>query len=239
MLPAQGEGLFDELAASIEMDRLAFHEAILLAGANNWGQLSNFLIVDYDGEPAAATSAHLSNMGDVRPITAQQLMLLSKYLDLPPKRSKLLLQTSIMKFGAFGDTPHFRDPAEYVVEYAAVMPAFTGNQLSRYLFGAHIKRALDLGCKTLGTRALVGNDTALNAWQRLGLRYHSTVSADQAGGKSIGIHRLVLNLTDLPEGYEPGEPLPATLARMGSQRGLDSPEICGAAIAGPNTGPGI
>jgi GNAT superfamily N-acetyltransferase len=209
MLPAQGAGLFDDLAASIELDRLAFHEAVLLAGANNWGQLSDFIVVEYDGEPAAATSAHLSSMGDVRPITAKQLMLVSKYLDLPPERSKRLLQTSIMKFGAFGDTPHFRDPAEYVVEYAAVMPAFAGKQLSRYLFGAHIKRALDLGCRTLGTRALVGNDAALNAWQRLGLRYHSTVSADQAGAKSIGIQRLVLDLTDLPEGYEPGEPLPS------------------------------
>ncbi len=209
MLPAQGAGLFDELAASIEMDRLSFHEAILLAGANNWGQISNFIVVEHDGQPAGAASAHLSNMGDVRPITAPQLMLVAKALALAKDQSKRLLQTSIMKFGAFGDTPHFRDPAEYVVEYVAVLPQFAGLQLSRHLFGAHIKRALDLGCKTLGTRALVGNDSALNAWKRLGLSYHSTVAAEQAGVRSIGIQRLLLDLGDLPQDYEPGAPLPA------------------------------
>lgn len=208
MLPAQGQGLFDELAQAIGIDRTGFHEALLRAEASNWGQIRDFIIVEQDGRPAAAAGSHLSNLEDVRPITMGQVLSLSKQLELPQDAAKRLLQASISKFGVFGDTPHFRDPAEYVVEFAAVLPEFSGLRLSRHFFGAHVKRAVERGCKTLGTRALVGNHSALHAWERLGLRHHSTISAEQVGHGFVGIHRLTLDLTDLPDGYDPGAPLP-------------------------------
>jgi GNAT superfamily N-acetyltransferase len=208
MLPAQGQGLFDELAQALDMDRISFHEALLQAEASNWGQISDFIVVEHDGRPAGATASHLSNMDDVRPITMGQINLLAKHLELPADKARSLLQASISKSGAFGDTPHFRDPAEYVVEFAAVLPEFSGLGLSRYFFGAHVKRAMERGCKTLGTRALVGNQAALHAWEKLGLRHHSTIPADQIAGDFVGIHRFTLDLAGLPDGYMPGAPLP-------------------------------
>lgn len=208
MLPAQGQGLFDELAQAVEMDRIAFHEALLRAEANNWGQISAYIVAEHEGRPVGAASAHLSGMDDVRPITIAQITALAAYLELPPDRAKRLLQASISKFGAFGDTPHFRDPAEYIVEFGAILPEFSHLGPSRYLFGAHIKRAVELGYKTLGARALVGNDLAFRIWQRLGFYHDSTVSADQVGDGFIGIHRFTLDLTDLPTTYRLGDPLP-------------------------------
>ena len=207
MLPAQGVGLFDDLSDSISMDRIAFHEAMLVSGTSNWAQLDSFIVVELDGEPAAAAGAYDSTMPDVRPVTTSQIAALSKHLGLDREKSNALLRASIKKFGAFGDTPQFRDPGKYVVEYGAVMPEFSGHQLSRYFFGAHAKRALDLGHTTLGARALVGNNLALNTWEKMGIRHHSTLSPEQMGGSSVGIHRLVLDLANLPEGYEPGGPL--------------------------------
>ena len=207
MLPVQGRGLFDELAAVLEMERLDFHKAVLLAGASNWGQLEDYIIAEYKGQPASASSAHLSNMPDIRPMTMAQVQALSTYLGLPADKAKALLRAFIKKFGIFGDLPHLRHPAEYVLEYGGVMPEFEGRSLPGYVIGAHIKRAIEKGCKTLGIVTLVGNNLALSSFSRYGLVHHSTISADDVGGDFFGTHRLVLDLTNLPEGYEPGQPL--------------------------------
>jgi hypothetical protein len=207
MLPSQGHCVFDDLAAAINMDRLDFHEAILLAGASNWGQIEDFVVVEVDGTPGGVAAAFLSNLPDIRPITAAQVQSLSTYLGLSPEQSKVLLRAFIKKFGVFGDLPHLRHPADYVLEYAAVLPDYAGLRLSRYAFGVHIKRALELGCKTFGTTALVGNGLSVNAATRLGLSVHSTITAEEVGGGFPGIHRMILDLTDLPEGYVPGEPV--------------------------------
>lgn len=214
MLPVQGQGLFDEMSDAIGMDRLSFHEAALLARASNWGQLADAVVVEVDGEPGAASSAHLSNMPDIRPMTMAQVQSLSRHLGLSPEESKTLLRAYIGKFGAFGDLPHLRHPAEYVLEFGAALPHFAGLRLTKYVYGAHVKRALDRGCKTMGALALVGNNLSLNGAKRLGLNLHSTVTADDVGGGFIGMHRLVLDLTDLAEGYEPGEPLPPVYRRQ-------------------------
>jgi hypothetical protein len=213
MLPAQGQGLFDELAAAIGMDRISFHEAVLLSGANNWGQLSDYAIAECDGELAAGTSAHLSSMPDIRPITLEQLRLLSEHLGLSAQESKDLLRAYIKKFGAFGDLPHLRHPAEYVLEYGGVMPPFEGRQVPGHLIGHHVERAIARGCKTLGIVTLVGNNLALASFLRYGLAHHSTVTADDVGHGFVGTHRLVLDLTNLPEGYQPGRPLPRVRRR--------------------------
>lgn len=207
MLPSQGHGLFDDLSAAIEMDRLDFHEAMLLAGASNWGQIEDFVVIEVDGVLGGGSAAFLSNMPDIRPITMAQVQALSKHLNLSPEQSKVLLRAFIKKFGMFGDLPHLRHPAEYVLEYAAVLPEYSGLRLSRYAFGVHIKRALEMGCKTFGTRALVGNGLSVNAATRLGLYVHSTITAEEVGGDFPGMHRMVLDLTNLPEGYVPGEPV--------------------------------
>jgi hypothetical protein len=188
------------------MDRIRFHEAILLAGANNWGQLKDFIVVEYDGEPAAATSAHLSSMPDIRPITVAQVQALSDYLQLSPQKARALLHASIRKFGAFGDLPHLRHPAEYVLEFGAVMPQFEGKGATR-AFAAHITRALDAGCGTLGIQIMVGNDLPLKALERWGVYLHSTLTAEQVGHGFPGVRRLVLDLRALPSNYRPGAPL--------------------------------
>lgn len=207
MLPIQGRGLFDDLAAAIEMDRLSFHEAVLLAKASNWGQIEDFGIVEVDGVPGGACAAFLATKEDIRPITIAQVQALSTYLGLSSEKSKALVRASIKKFGMFGDLPHLRHPAEYVMEYGAALPEFQGLRLTRYFFGFHIERAVGMGYKTLGTRAFVGNNLSVNASTRMGLTLHSTISAEEVGGDFPGMHRLVLDLTNLPEGYELGQPL--------------------------------
>lgn len=207
MLPAQGRGLFDDLAAVAGMDRLSFHKAVLLSGASNWGQLDSYIIASVDGAPAAASAAYFSTMPDIRPMTTAQVQALSEQLGLSREKSKDMLRAYIKNFGAFGDLPHLRHPGEYVLEFGGVMPEFEGLRLPGYVIGAHVKRAIELGAKTLGIVVLVGNTLALSSFRRYGLYHHSTVEADNVGGGFLGTHRLVLDLTDLPEDYEPGQPL--------------------------------
>lgn len=207
MLPVQGQGLFDELSAVVAMDRLDFHKAVLLAGASNWGQIDDFVVVEVDGQPAGATGAYLSTMPDIRPMTMAQVQALSTYLDLPADKAKDLLRAFIKKFGMFGDLPHLRHPAEYVLEYGGVLPEHEGKRLPGHLIGGHVKRAIDKGCKTLGIVTLVGNTLALSSFLRYGLYHHSTIAPEAVGGGFPGTNRLVLDLTNLPEDYEPGQPM--------------------------------
>lgn len=194
MLPSGSRGLFDDLADVVGVDRLVFHEALLRVGANHWGPLDSFIILERGGEAVGAVAAFPSQQPDNRPITPSGLKRLAGHFGLDAAQEKLLLRTYIMKFGAFGSLPHLVHPAEYVLEYAALAPGYSGGRVFGHLLRAHAARAVSLGYRTLGLIALVGNEDAGVAWRNYGAELHSSIGPEAFKNTRPGLHRYVLDL---------------------------------------------
>ncbi len=198
MLPGVGHGVFDAPLESVGLAPIDFHEALIRMGSNNWGQLDSFFVIEVEGAgPVAAMGAFFSDMPDLRPLTAEGFKNVSEHLGWDKVAARDFWRKYISFFGLFGNAPQLAQPAEYVMEYAAVHPEFRGRGLLKpfsyaRLIAAHAGRARELGKKTLGGTAIFGNDAVTLALLKLGFREHSRFGSDFYGGAFPGLARYIL-----------------------------------------------
>ena len=195
MLPGVGRGIFDVALGESGVDPITFHEALLRTGANNWGQLESFLVVqDPQGRRAGATGAYLSSAQDLRPLTAEGLDRVSKFLNWPAATTRDFWKKYVSVFGLFGNAPQLAQPAEYVLEYSAVKPEFRGRGVYGILLEAHANKARALGFKTLGGTAMIGNETVFRSKLKFGFREHARFGSEYYGGVYPGLVRMIFDL---------------------------------------------
>lgn len=195
MLPGVGRGVFDSALESTGLTPLEFHEALLHAGASNWGQLADFVVLDLPDAPrAGAASAYRSALPDWRPLTGVGFKAVSERLGWSVEAGRDFWRRYVQAFGLFGQAPQLAQPADYVVEYVAVNPELRGRGLVRPLLDAHVERARAEGCATIGISAMYGNEAALRAYQKYGFREHARLGPERYGGAFPGMVRLILDL---------------------------------------------
>ncbi len=193
-MPIVGRGLFDEILEDLEVEPLTFIQAMLLTGASNWGQIESFLMVEEDGEPAGACAAFLSSNPDCRPITPQGLGLVTSRLAWSQDRSRNFWKKYVSRYGMFGDLPHLRHPAPYVLEYTGVKSEKRGQGLLHLLLDAHARRAREAGHRAMAVSAVIGNESALRGYTKFGFRFVSQLGPEKFGNKHPGMNRLIMDL---------------------------------------------
>jgi GNAT superfamily N-acetyltransferase len=192
MLPGVGRGAFDIALEPTGADPIDFHEALLRTGASHWGQVDSFFVIDGpDGSPGAAMGYFLSARPDRRPLTAEGFKRVSEHLGWPRLASGEFWRRYTRFFGLFGDAPQLAQPADYVLEYAAVRPELQRRGLYGRLTEAHAEQARAMGCRTLGGTAVFGNDKVLGALLKAGFREHARFGPEHYGGEFPGMIRLV------------------------------------------------
>jgi len=192
MLPGVGRGVFDSALAETGVDPIDFNEALLLAGASNWGQIEDFLVLDAPGAPrAGAAAAYLSDRSDRRPLTGQGFEAVAEQLAWPRETARSFWRSYVGSFGLFGDAPQLAQPAPYVLEYISVREALRRRGFCQLLLGAHLDRARALGHRQVAVSAMFGNEPALAAYLRAGFREHARLGAEAFGGAFPGMVRLV------------------------------------------------
>jgi GNAT superfamily N-acetyltransferase len=196
MRPGPGVGLFEAALDGTGTDSLSFHEAMLLAHANNWGQIENFLIIETeDGEAVGAMAAFRGDISDLRPLTGDGYKAVSDSLGWSQAVARLFWQKFVSFFGIFGNAAQLFQPAEYVIEYAAVCSKHRRKGLYTELLEAHVSRARTLGHSTLGGTAVYGNDAVWKAYERFGFREHSRFGPEYYRGAYPGMIRMVYDLS--------------------------------------------
>lgn len=214
MLPGVGRGLFDAALDGTGVDPVSFNEQLLLAGASNWGQLDDFLVVEAEGErQAGAAAAYDSSRPDKRPLTGEGFQKVSQRLGWDGAAARTFWTRYVRAFGLFGDAPQLAQPAAYVIEYVAVRQDLRGRGLAGRLLAAHIGRARAEGHRAVAVSAMYGNEPALRAYRRLGFQEHSRLAPEQFGGAFPGMIRLSLDLGG------PGEPLARDTAPAAAHNG--------------------
>lgn len=196
MLPGFGKGIFDSQLDGTGVTPLEFHEALLREGANNWGQLEDFLVVDDAvGRPAGAMGSFLSNQSDQRPLRPDGFEAVSHSLGWSPEVAKAFWMKYVAMFGLFGKAPNLFQPADYVLEYAAIREDMRGGaDLYGKLVLAHAARAREQGHKVIGVTAVHGNAWILRNFKKLGFRAHTTMGPERFRGKYPGLTRFVLDI---------------------------------------------
>ena len=191
-LAGVGRGLFDTALAGSGVAPIDFNEALLLAGASNWGQIEDFFVLE---AAAGAASAYLSDRSDRRPLTAEGFEAVVDRLRWPRDRARAFWRRYVRLFGLFGDAPALAQPARYVIEYVAVPAALRGRGYAQVLLDAHLRRARALGHGEVAVSAMLGNEPALRAYRRCGFREHDRLGPERFAGAFPGMVRLVRDLS--------------------------------------------
>ena len=195
MLPGVGKGAFDSQLEGTGVTPLEFHEALLREGANNWGQVEDFLIVeDPAGRPAGAMGSFLSNNGDQRPLRPEGFEAVANHLGWSPEAKKTFWKKYVSVFGLFSKSPNLVQPAAYVLEYAAVRKDMRGAGLYGKLVKAHAVRARKKGHSVVGGTAIFGNASVLRCFKKLGFRLHTVMGPERFRGLYPGLNRFVLDI---------------------------------------------
>lgn len=195
-LAGVGRGLFDPALAGSGVAPIDFNEALLLAGASNWGQIEDFFVLEAAAGPlAGAASAYLSDRSDRRPLTAEGFEAVVDRLGWPRDRAQAFWRSYVRLFGLFGDAPALAQPARYVIEYVAVPASFRGRGYAQILLDAHLRRARALGHGEVAVSAMLGNEPALRAYRRCGFREHDRLGPERFAGAFPGMVRLVRDLS--------------------------------------------
>ena len=195
MLPGVGRGVFDTALEPTGVDPITFNEHLLLAGASNWGQLEDFLVVEADGEPqAGAAAAYDASRPDRRPLTGEGFQRVVARLGWDRPTAMGFWGRYVRAFGMFGDAPQLAQPAPYVIEYVAVREALRGRGLAGLLLRAHVERARAAGHEAAAVSAMYGNKAALQAYLREGFVEYARLGPEVFGGAFPGMVRLRLDL---------------------------------------------
>ena len=193
VIPVVNRGPFDAALEGLDIDPVRFDEALILSGANHWGQLDSFIVLEEDGEAVGAAAAYPSRQPDMRPITPDGLNKVSEYLGWTPDQSRGFWRKYVAFFGLFPELPHLAQPADYVLEYVAIKEACRGRGLFLKLVEAHADRARKLGHKTLGISAVIGNDPAYRNYQKFA-KFHVRVGPEVYRNTFPGFDRFIMEL---------------------------------------------
>ncbi|MGD1904286.1 MAG: GNAT family N-acetyltransferase [Geitlerinemataceae cyanobacterium] len=163
-IPPREVSFFDDLLEGTDTDTLTFLDAAFRCHASLWGGVDDFVLLEIDGKIAAGCSVYLADAAtaskgafdlDRLPEVARQLGWNDTQVETFSKSYAVMFQSR----------PDFLVPqAEAIVETVAVFPEFRGRGLGHQLMQAARDRAVELGAKTLGIMAILGNDPALRLY---------------------------------------------------------------------------
>lgn len=141
-VPVVGHGLFDLVLEGLDIDPVSFNAALIRSGANHWGYLDTFVVLEKDGARAGACAAYLSADPDRRPITPAGVKLVCDFLGWDADKCRAFMKQYYGSFGIFPSLPQLFQPADYVLEYTGIEPEHRGQGLLQPIIDAHATRAL-------------------------------------------------------------------------------------------------
>ena len=144
-----------------------FLEAVLQTDASNWGVVEDFVIVECDGEPAAACAVFDAQADRDRqhPLRLDRLGQLAVRLAWPDAVVAAFRSTYEAEFQS-ANPDFFTPQAPAIIESVGVLPAFRGRGLGRRLMDAAFAAARGRGHAALGVMVIHGNEPARRLYER-------------------------------------------------------------------------
>lgn len=177
-LPPLNVCFWDEILVGTHTGALPFIEAMLRAEACNWGNASDFWVLEEQGKPVAAAAGYTPNPEDYCPLRLSRLGNIAADLGWTEAVAQTFRERYLQSWGGHC-RPVFLVPlAPWVVESVAVLPEARGRGLGKRV----VKAVLEEGRSQHHTHASImvinGNDVARRTYESLGFKPYQTFHAE-------------------------------------------------------------
>lgn len=192
-LPPLDYCFWDGVLADTGTATLQFIEAMLQAQASNWGNVADFLILEFQGNPVAAAAGY-KPQGDYRMLDLTKLAAIASILQWSATITAQFLDRYQQMFGPDPQPAYFAPSGDWIIEYVAVLPEARGKGLARILLEALLEKGRSHGCEFAGISIVNGNEMAAYLYEKLGFQRYQTFYADYFNGEFPGMTKFRYHL---------------------------------------------
>jgi GNAT superfamily N-acetyltransferase len=177
-LPPLNHCFWEDLLEGTGTTALEFIEAELRTDASNWGNVSDFIVLEEQGKPVAAAAGYVPNPKDYCPLRLSRLDAIAQELGWSSTTASGFCDRYLGLFG--GDMkPFFLTPqAPWIIENVAVLPEARGRGLGKALLKAVLEEGRSQGHSHAGIMIINGNDRARHTYESVGFKPYQTFYAD-------------------------------------------------------------
>jgi len=177
-LPPLNHCFWEDILEGTQTTALQFIEATLRKDASNWGNVSDYLILEEEGKPVAAAAGYVPNSEDYCPLRLSRLDNIAEELNWSQEITKVFCDRYMELWG--GDLrPFFLTPqASWIIESVAVLPEARGRGLGKVLLRALLEEGRSQQHSHAGIMVINGNDVARHTYESVGFRPYLTFHTD-------------------------------------------------------------
>jgi ubiquinone biosynthesis protein Coq4/ribosomal protein S18 acetylase RimI-like enzyme len=197
-LPPLNHCFWEDLLQDTGNSSLQFIEAMLQVGASNWGNVSDFLVLEWQDQPVGAAAGYPPNQEDYCPLHLSHLDQIAQILNWSQSTATAFGDRYLEFWG--GDfQPIFLTPiAPWIIENVAVLPEMRGRGLGKILLKALLEEGRSQQYSHAGIMVINGNEVALHAYESLGFQacqtFHAEYFSQQFNVEFLGVTKLGLCL---------------------------------------------
>ncbi|NMF85851.1 GNAT family N-acetyltransferase [Nodosilinea sp. P-1105] len=198
-MPPLDHCFWEDLLEDTGTTALEFIEVELRTDASNWGNVSDFVVLEAQGKPMAAAAGYVPNPEDYGPLRLSCLDAIAQELDWSTATTAMFRDRYLGLFG--GDVkPFFLTPyAPWIIENVAVLPEARGRGLGKALLKAVLEEGRTQEHSHAGIMVINGNDRARHTYESVGFKPYQTFYADyfseQFNIEFPGVTKFGLNLS--------------------------------------------
>lgn len=177
-LPPMNRCFWEDVLQGTETGALQFIEAMLRADASNWGNVTDFLILEEQGKTVAAAAGYIPNPEDYCPLRLSCLGRIANDLNWSKEIATAFRDRYVQFWG--GDCqPIFLTPqAPWIIENVAVLTEARGRGLGKVLLRALLEEGRLQQHSHAGIMVINGNDVARHTYESIGFKPYQTFHAE-------------------------------------------------------------
>lgn len=194
LLPPANACFWDDLLQDTPSNSLQFIAAMLEADASNWGKVTDFLIVEEEGQPLAAAAGYSPYAAEYHPLNLTKLEAIAQILGWSTAETTSF-RTHYEQFWGRGSLEFLKPIAPWVIETVAVLPEARGRGLGKVLIQALLEEGRSRQYDRAGLMVINGNEIARHTYESLGFKPYQAFYADYFENQFAGVtkFRFALN----------------------------------------------
>ncbi|WAL62224.1 GNAT family N-acetyltransferase [Thermocoleostomius sinensis] len=198
-LPPLNRCFWEDLLQGTGIRAMQFIEAVLRADASNWGGVTDFVVLEEQGNPVAAAAGYIPNLEDYCPFRLSSLNKVAQELNWSEEITTTFRDRYLQLWG--GDLrPFFLTPqAPWIIENVAVLPEARGRGLGKVLLKALLEEGRSQQHSHAGIMIINGNEVARRTYEAIGFKpyqtFHAAYFSEQFNSDFPGVTKFGLRLT--------------------------------------------
>lgn len=177
-LPPMDYCYWEDILAGTNTSALIFLAATLRTNAYNWGNVSDFIVLEEQGKFVAAAAGYAPNKENYCPLHLDNLDQIATELGWNKEVTNLFYDHYLQYWGG-NNQPDFLIPqAPWIIENVAVLPHARGRGLGKVLLKALLEEGRSHQYSHAGIMVINGNDGARHVYESIGFKPYQSFYTD-------------------------------------------------------------